>query len=518
MPTTRGAYLLPLALLALAGLPGPVRAQPGADMPGIASEDVPEAPKAVRDSVVKIHTTFRSPSFERPWSKDAPQQATGSGFVINDEHILTNAHVVEHASQVFIQPNNTADRFRAEVVAIAQGMDLAIVRIIKDADREAFHAKHPALQFDDVLPPIGSTVQAIGYPVGGEQQSVTEGVVSRIEFTDYNAGASGLRIQVDAALNPGNSGGPVVLGDTVIGAVFSGIDSADNIGYIIPVEEIRLFLDDVADGKYDGKPRVKSIVGFQTCENPALRAFLGLSREQTGLVYAGAGEEEGDSNDDMPLERWDVLDRVGEYDIDNDGLVTLAPTLRVHWAYLIQKLGKDGTVPMTIIRKGQSMPVGLPVSTEDPSILVTLGDAYPEYLVYGPLVFTKAYRETLFNLWYGPTSPIRQRFLDDKDFDGEELVVVPSDLLPHPITKGYSVQGSPTLESVNGVKIKNLAHLVEVLNTLEDEYVEFRFADMTQEVLVFSREELEAAREELLEDNSIRSPISPSLAPLWTRD
>ena len=515
-PTSAAVRVSALALLFALGVPA-VAAQPeiAADTASVA--EPAEAPKAVRDSVVKIHTTFRAPSFERPWSKEAPEQATGSGFVIDGERILTNAHVVEYASQVFVQPNNTADRFRAEVVAISQGIDLAVIRIIRDSDREAFHAKHPALPMVDELPPIGSTVQAIGYPIGGEQQSVTEGVVSRVEFTEYNGTTAGLRIQVDAALNPGNSGGPVVLADKVIGAVFSGIEFADNIGYIIPVEEIRLFLDDVADGRYDGKPRVQSAMGFQTCENPALRSFLGLSREQTGLLYAETGDRD-EGGPTLPLERWDLLDRIGDYDIDNDGLVTITPTLRVSWAYLIQRLARNGSVPMTLIRKGQSVPVEMPVSTDDPSILITLGDAYPDYFVYGPLVFTKAYRETLFNLWYGPTSPIRQRFFDDKDFEGEELVVMPSDLLPHPITKGYTEQGSPTVESVNSTTIKNLAHLVEVMNSLEDDYIEIRFKDMTQEVLVFSRAELEEAREELLEDNSIRSPISPALAPLWTRD
>ena len=65
----------------------------------------------------------------------------------------------------------------------------------------------------------------------------------------------GLRIQIDAAINPGNSGGPAIVGDHMIGLAFSRLTGdAQNIGYIIPGEEIELFLADIADGKYDGKP------------------------------------------------------------------------------------------------------------------------------------------------------------------------------------------------------------------------------------------------------------------------
>ena len=73
--------------------------------------------------------------------------------------------------------------------------------------------------------------------------------MSRIEFTNYNYPVSGLRIQIDAAINPGNSGGPAVAGNTMIGLAFSHLGGAENIGYIIPCEEIdELFLKDIARG------------------------------------------------------------------------------------------------------------------------------------------------------------------------------------------------------------------------------------------------------------------------------
>ena len=62
----------------------------------------------------------------------------------------------------------------------------------------------------DELPQPKSQVSVYGYPTGGDDLSITDGIVSRIEFTSYNFGAAGVRVQVDAALNPGNSGGPAI--------------------------------------------------------------------------------------------------------------------------------------------------------------------------------------------------------------------------------------------------------------------------------------------------------------------
>ena len=80
-------------------------------------------------------------------------------------------------------------------------------------------------------------------------------------------------------INPGNSGGPAVVDGKMIG-VISG--HAENIGYIIPNQEIDDFLTDVADGRYEGKPYVFD--QFQTMENEALRGKLGLAKNVRGLM------------------------------------------------------------------------------------------------------------------------------------------------------------------------------------------------------------------------------------------
>src|SRR6185437_14358940 len=193
----------------------------------------------VEKSVVKVFSTVRSPNYAQPWNKQASEDVSGSGVVIEGKRILTNAHVVLYASQVQVQAFQAGDKISATVEAIAPGIDLAVLKL----DDDKLFATHPPL-----------------------------------------ARAAGLPIQIDAAINPGNSGGPAVVGDKMIGLAFSTLGRAQNIGYIIPNEEIDLFLKDVADGSYDGKPALFD--DLQTLENPALRAFLKLGPEVEGIVVS----------------------------------------------------------------------------------------------------------------------------------------------------------------------------------------------------------------------------------------
>ena len=219
-------------------------------------------------AVVKVFSTMRRPDVAKPWAKQAPAEATGSGVIIDGHRILTNAHVVAYASQVQVQGNQSGDKVSASVEAFAPGIDLAVLKL----EDESFFNTRPALPRAKALPQVKDPVLAYGFPAGGTSLSITRGIVSRIEFVPYNYLTSGLRIQIDAPINPGNSGGPAVADGRMIGLTFSHLSNSENIGYIIPNEEIELFLTDIEDGHYDGKPGMYD--GLQTLENPALRGFL----------------------------------------------------------------------------------------------------------------------------------------------------------------------------------------------------------------------------------------------------
>ncbi len=482
---------------------------------GSAQEAAPAAPApAVENSVVKIFATMRTPDPFKPWTKQSPREGTGTGVVIEGRRILTNAHVVLYASQVQVQAHQSGDKLSATVEFVAPGIDLAVLKL----EDETFFDTRPPLARANKLPAIKDNVLAYGYPAGGTSLSITKGIVSRIEFANYNYPVSGLRIQIDAAINPGNSGGPALSGDEMIGLAFSRLGGGDNIGYIIPNEEVELFLADIQDGRYDGKPAMFD--ELQSLENPALRSFLRLGKDVEGIIVHRADT----ADQDYPLREWDVITRIGAASVDNEGMIKLGDNLRVRFQYLIQRLAKDGRVPLTIVRDRRAAQVDLPVGPDRPQLIPGLEGEYPPYFIYGPLVFSTATTHFLAPLGNNARalsslilvgSPLATRRGDSPAFAGEELVVVSSPFFPHRLSKGYDNPISRVVRRVNGTPIQNLRHLVAVLRDLRDEFVTFEYIGRGAESTVFVRQEMLAATEDILNDNGVRSQGSPAELEIW---
>jgi S1-C subfamily serine protease len=437
-------------------------------------EDPESQGKDIADSVVKLNVTARAPDFFRPWTKAAPSKASGSGVVIAGPRILTNAHVVMHASEVLIQLRQGGDTHVAEVKAIAPGIDLAVVEL---KDPSVLEGIEPVELAED-LPQIKSQVSVYGYPQGGEDLSVTDGIVSRIEFASYNFGTAGVRVQVDAALNPGNSGGPAIQDGKIIGLVFSKIQEADNIGYLIPPEEIEAFLDDAGDGRYEGRPMMFD--AYQTAENDALRKYLKMPREKTGVVVAEPYCREED-RDEYPLKKWDVITHVGPHEIDNQGYVEARPGLRLRFLYYVPKLTEDDKLELTILRDG--------AATQE--YLRALGGQGSAMLL-------------------ALDSPLLKRLNDFPEEPSEQLVLIGTRLFPHPITKGYDNRPLAVIDKVNGIEIENLKHLAGVLQDNDKEFLKIEMADKS-EALVFRSNEIKEATEEILVDEGIRYQSSEDL-------
>jgi S1-C subfamily serine protease len=470
---------------------------------------------SIENSVVKVFSTMRYPDPFKPWTKQAPTEATASGVVIEGNRILTNAHAVLYASQVQVQANAAGDKVSATVVAIAPGIDLAVLKL----DDATFFDTHTPLPRANKLPQIKDAVLAYGFPAGGNSLSITKGIVSRIEFVSYNYPVSGLRIQIDAAINPGNSGGPAIADNRMIGLAFSraGGDT-QNIGYIIPNEEVELFLKDIADGVYDGKAAMYD--DLQTLENPALRDYLKLDKSVEGMVVHRPDK----SDPSYPLKEWDVITRVGDTPIDNQGMIKLGKDLRVQFAYEIQHVAKNGMLPLTIVRDGKTMKVELPVPAEHPTLVADLHGGYPPYFIYGPMCFSIATRQMLSNLESNAgtmralsflKSPLASMAFDSPTPDLEELVVISSPFFPHKLANGYSSATGSVVYSINGKPIKSLKNLVELLRDLKDPFVTIEFSQKGGEGLVFSRPALVAATEDILTDNGVRAQGSPEMLAVW---
>ena len=481
--------------------------------PAAAATNAPNIAPNIENAVVKVFSTLRGPDPSKPWSKAAPQDVTGSGVVIEGKRILTNAHVVGYASQVQIQASHAGDKLSATVVAVGRGIDLAILKL----DDESFFDTHAPVARASLLPDVREAVMAYGYPTGGNSMSITKGIVSRIEFVPYSFASTGLRIQVDAAINSGNSGGPVIAGDKMVGLAFASANNAQNIGYIIPNEEVELFLKDVADGRYDGKPAMYDDV--QTLENPALRDFLKIDKSVEGVVV----QHPYSSDPAYPLKEFDVITRIGNYPIDNQGMVKLG-NLRVRFQYRVQQLATAGKLPLTIVRAGKQMAIELPVGGGRKLLIPDLAGGYPPFFIYGPIVFSRASPEFMTALTVNPAimqalaynaSPLMTRRGEQPDAQREELVVVTSPFFPNKLVSGYNNRVASVVYSINKAPVRSLRHLVTLLRDLKDELVVIHFDQRAGETMVLPRKAMLEATETVLADNGIRQQGSQELMDVW---
>ena len=196
----------------------------------------------VRDPFDRLFEGFFDPSF-RLRSRQYKRTSVGSGFVIHPRgYIVTNAHVVARSTGSTVTFADGRE-FDTRVVATDREHDVAILLI--DSPRPL-----ATLRFgrsEDLM--IGETVIAIGNPLG-YQNTVTVGVVSAVGRDLELSGEVVLRdlIQTDASINPGNSGGPLlnVLGE-LIGVNTAIRGDAQNIGFAIPVDQLRELLPDLLD-------------------------------------------------------------------------------------------------------------------------------------------------------------------------------------------------------------------------------------------------------------------------------
>ncbi len=196
----------------------------------------------LKDSVIQIFSQIAEVNLLQPQKPRRQQQATGTGFFINDEgEMITNAHVVDQAAAVWIQiPTLGKRQFDVDVVGVSPERDLALLRL-RPEGVEAIRQARGALPYlylgDSDLVHRADEILTLGYPLGQQGLKSTKGVVS---------GREKHLIQIDAAINPGNSGGPSinVTGD-VIGVNTLYAPGAQNVGYIIPVNELKVILSDL---------------------------------------------------------------------------------------------------------------------------------------------------------------------------------------------------------------------------------------------------------------------------------
>lgn len=416
--------------------------------------------------VVKVLSTIAPQDFDTPWQTQGVQKVSGSGVAIrtgadNELKILTSAHVV--ADQTFLQVQRagmeTPDKYVATVEAVCNDGDLALL----DVEDEDFWKGIKPAQLGR-MPEMRSIVLVAGFPIGGGELSITEGVVCRTEGQTYHHSRRKLlAITVDAAINEGNSGGPVfnVQGE-LVGIAFQGMHWASNIGHIIPPTVINHFLSGVVNAGpsgYQGFPG--SGLETQELDNPYLRAHHQVDTDVRGVrvtkVFFGQTCE-------GVLKPGDIITHVSDQPVANNGTVAYGKYGRVEIDIVFSMMQVGSPVELRIVRDGT--PTAVTATTKPLQQLVPLQfhNKHPPYFIYCGLVFQPLSLDYI-NKAKGGMNPVYVALyyngLQRKDW--KEAIVL-SQVLSDQVNVGYEGLVCEKILKVNG---ENVVDLVDLISKIE---------------------------------------------------
>lgn len=444
-------------------------------------------------AVVRIYATTQAADYDSPWQSCSPETSTGSGVIVEPGKILTGAHVVANATFLQVQKLSDPNKAIAKVEAICHDCDLALLSI---DDPEFMDGVTPAVIGE--LPELRDRVSVVGYPLGGEEISITEGVVSRIEMQRYSHSQRKLlAITVDAAINLGNSGGPVFRKGKVIGIAFQKHTEGENIGDVVPTTLIRRFLTGVHQGIPLDIPSLG--ISTQNLENPLLRQRLGLKQGQHGIFVTNVIEQGASYG---LLNSGDVLLAIDEQSIASNGTLQYLDRYRTRYTVALNRYYVGDTVGLTILRQGKQMQINVRLTAPVRLVPRNRYDVMPSYFIFGGLVFQNLSRNFLdtWDEWWqrAPTEFLYLYFIGQASKNQREVIVL-SQVLADEINIGFTHMHNESIVSVNGQHprdMKNFVELIEAAHQQDEGIVELRTS--RNHLIMFERTTVQIANERIL--------------------
>lgn len=481
----------------------------------VASQPWTEVQAAAKDTVVRIIAQQAEPNLLEPYRTPNQKAGVGTGFFISDKgEIITNHHVVDGAQALWVKiPSLGKIIVDVELIGTCPERDLALLRVTEESLKQikTVLSDIPYLKIGDSdLVKRSDEVLALGYPLGTTQISLksSAGVVSGRE----HVGGRNL-IQISAPINPGSSGGPAVNASAqVIGIACSGILGAQNVGYVIPSNELKMILNDLrrcekASNKILRRPFLGVLYNNGSSE---LAEYLGNPGDggcyvvdvYKGSLLAQAGVKAGD-----------VIYEINGNKIDMFGDITISWSEdRISMIDYIARLEIGQDISVTVYRKGQKKVFNFKFGLAD---LLPIHKIFPgydtiDYEIYGGIVcqqLTINHIPILIN-----EAPGLAKFLEFENQVKPALIV--THVIPNSQTQRLQVllhEGS-IVEEVNGKVVGTLDELREVLKE-NAKYTTFKTNDGV--FFVISREKALADEPRL--SATYGYPISPFMQSLLNK-
>jgi len=412
----------------------------------------------VKNTVVQVFVQVTKFNWLQPYVTPAQGEGAGSAFFIDDQgYLITNAHVVSQARAVAIQiPVFGKERFDVDIIGVSFDRDMALLRL-DERGRTRLSETLGTIPFlklgDSNAIKRSDEIMTLGFPLGQQSLKSTVGVVSgreSLEFRQY--------LQIDAAINPGNSGGPSLnYNGEVVGINTAGVPDAQNVGYIIPINELKIIMDELFKKENDSdKILRKPYLGvLYNAATPAMSSYLGnppggvyISEIYKGTILEKAGIKKGD-----------VLYAINGKEIDLFGQMVvpwLEDKISVEDYVFYLKFGQ--MVDVVIYRNGERKEFKFKF---EHSILPAVRTMYPdfeqiEYEVIGGMVVMELRRNHL-PLLINAMPPLV--IYGESKNQLESVLVITHVIVDSVAQRSRVIAPGMRLKAINDIKVKSLLDL-----------------------------------------------------------
>ena len=306
---------------------------------------IAEAVQKVYDAVVVV-STYREGSYI----------ASGTGFVYRQDgdtyYLLTNYHVIENGDNVTVTFTNESV-VETEIVGYDEYSDIAVLAI--KSDEELMVAELG----DNSISRVGDTAFAVGAPLDSAYSwTVTRGIISgKDRFVEVDSNSTVMKVmQTDAAINSGNSGGPLcnangeVIGITSLKLVSDGVEG---MGFAIPIEDATEKAEQIIDGEVIAYP----VIGVEMLDfsNTYYSPYYNLIRNsglEHGVIITGV--ENGSAADEAGIEANDIITKIDGEEVINGA----------YFRYYLYQHSIGDTITITVYRDGDTIDLKLTLDGE----------------------------------------------------------------------------------------------------------------------------------------------------------
>jgi len=409
----------------------------------------------VRDTVVQVFSQVSEFNFLEPYKTPTQYSFCGSAFFINDKgDLITNAHVINQAQTIWIQiPSLGKQIIDVEVVGISPERDLALLRVKPESlatMRTMLGGTIPYLNLGDSDSVHRSDeVLALGYPLSQQSLKSTSGVIS---------GREGHYIQMSAPINPGNSGGPLLNAQgNVVGINTANVPDAQNVGYIIPINDLKNILPDLYKVTLLRKPFLGVLFSNAT---ESLTELLG--NPMPGGCYVVEVVEKSTLHK-AGVERGDMIYEINDLKLDQYGEMTVPWSEdKISIVDYVSRLSIGETIKLVVYRNGERKKMSAEFSQAE---LPAIRKVYPGY---EPVDYEVAAGMVVMPLTINHIQGLAKSVSGLAKYAELKHQTEPALIVTHifPSSQLYrarSITVGSTLNEVNGIKVRTLEEFREAL-------------------------------------------------------